>query len=90
MRGAALSIQGEYYLEPMSNHYGRVCLRTYSFFPYRLTSVLPQALSHTVAYGGASHGRVPTDVLPSNSVHGCFYFEDVLCLEGFSARSPGS
>ena len=33
---------------------------------------------------------VPTDVLPSNSLHGCLYCEDVLCLEGFSARSPGS
>ena len=33
---------------------------------------------------------MPTDVLPSNSLHSCLYCEDVLCLEGFSARSPGS
>ena len=33
---------------------------------------------------------MPTDVLPSNSLHGCRYCEDVLCLEGFSVRSPGS
>ena len=40
-------------------------------WPRRFTSVSPSSMFRALVFLGALHGRVPTDVFLSNSLHGC-------------------